>query len=263
MSEHDHDFDEFLRRLLREEADAVEPAGDGLERIQARLTRPRPALVVWVMAVFSGAWHRLRGAAQSASVWLRTMAHATSARLRSARGGSWRDAGSRRWRSPAVLGAAAVVAVAASVLALSPLPRQAVSGTAALFHSFGGAHGGGGAGQGGGQAEGGGGAQPAPSATSSSPSGKHPHPHPSASPSPSAAPSPTPGSGNSTPPASPSPTPAASSTPCPSPSVTPSPGAGSSASPGPGACPTPTPTTTPTTGATTDPPSSPASTPGP
>ena len=43
MSGHGHDFDEFLRRVLQEQADAVEPGDDGLERIRARLTRPRPA----------------------------------------------------------------------------------------------------------------------------------------------------------------------------------------------------------------------------
>jgi hypothetical protein len=61
MSRHDGDFDEFLRHLLREEADAVEPADDGLERIRARLTRPRPAPVAWVMAVFSGTGQRAAG----------------------------------------------------------------------------------------------------------------------------------------------------------------------------------------------------------
>jgi hypothetical protein len=256
MSEHDHDFDELLRRLLREEADAVEPAGDGLERIQSRLTRPRPALVVWVMAVFSGAWRRAQGAALSASAWLRSRASAASVRFLSPHGGR-----PLRWRSPAVLTAAGVVAVAGSVLALTPLPQQAVSGTAALFRSFGGAHGSG-AGQSGGQAEGGG-VPPLPGATSGSPPGKQAHPHPSASPTASMTPSPTPEPGSSSPASSPSPTPAPSSTPCPSPSVSPSPDPDSTASPSPGVCPIPTPTPAPTTGPTTDPPSSPTPTPVP
>ena len=93
MSGHGHDFDEFLRRVLQEQADAVEPADDGLERIRARLTRPRPAPIAWVMAVFSGAWRRVRGAALSASAWLRTLAGGTSARLRPPGGGR-----PRRWR---------------------------------------------------------------------------------------------------------------------------------------------------------------------
>src|SRR5580700_517483 len=176
----DHDFDEFLRRVLQEQANAVEPADDGLERIRARLTRPRPAPVAWVMAVFSGTGRRVPGAARSASAWLQTLPGAAQARLRWPRGGrlqSW-----RRWRSPAVLAAAGAVTVAASVLALTPLPGQAVSGTAALFRSLGGDHGNGGAGQGGGQAEGGSGPQPAPGAASGSPTGKQAHRHPSASP---------------------------------------------------------------------------------
>jgi hypothetical protein len=265
MSQHDRDFDELLRRVLREEAGAVEPAGDGLERIRARLTRPRSVPVAWVMAVFSGAWRRVQGAALSASAWLRMLADGTSARVRPPRGGrpwrwqgrlsGWLGAGPRRWRSPAVLAAAGVVAVVASVLALTPLPQQAVSGTAALFRSLGGAHGSGGPGQGGGLADGGSGGHPAPGTTSSSPPGKQAHRSPSASPSPSAVPNPTAssGSGGSSPAASPSPTPSASSSPCPSPSASPSPG--STPSPGSASCPppTPTPTTGSTTGPTTDP----------
>ena len=87
MSGHDHDFGEFLRRVLQEQADAVEPGDDGLERIRSRLTRPRPALLVWVMAVCSGAWRRVQGAALSASAWLRTLPDATLARLRPRHGG--------------------------------------------------------------------------------------------------------------------------------------------------------------------------------
>src|ERR1700733_6361453 len=87
MSGHDHGFDEFLRRVLREQADAVEPADDGLERIRSRLTRPRPAPIAWVMAVCSGAWRRVQGAALSASAWLQTLAGGTLARLRPPGGG--------------------------------------------------------------------------------------------------------------------------------------------------------------------------------
>jgi hypothetical protein len=247
MSGHDHDFDEFLRHVLREHADAVEPGDDGLERIRARLTRPRPAPLVWVMAVCSGAWRRVQGTALSAPAWLRTLADGTSARLRPPGGGR-----PRRWRSPAVLAACAAIAVVAGVLALTPLPQQAVSGTAGLIRSLGGGHAGGGAGHGGGQAAGSGG-QPAPGAASSSPAGKQAHRHPSASPGPSTVPSPTPdpGSASSSPAASSSPTPVSSSTPCPSASASPSPSPSSSPSPSPSPCATQT--TGPTTGPTTDP----------
>lgn len=236
MSEDDRDFDEFLRRVLREEAAAVQPADDGLERIRARLTRPRPVPVAWVMAVFSGAWRRVRGGAQSALAWLQTLPGAAHlARPRPPGGGR-----AGKWRSPVVLAACAAVAVTAGVLALTPLPQQAVSRTAALFRSLGGAHGSSGGSQGGGQAEGGGGPQPAPGPASSSPSGKPTH-RPVPSPSPSAVPSPTPGSSVS-PSAvtSPSPSPSSSPTPCPSASASPSPSPSPSASPSPGPCPTPT-----------------------
>jgi hypothetical protein len=253
MSQDDHDFDEFLRRLLREEVDAVQPAGDGLERIRARLTRPRPLPVAWVMAVSSGAWHRVLAGAESAAAWAAALPGA--ARVRLPRGGRLRG-----WRSPAVLAACAAVAVAAGVLALTPLPRQAMSGTAALFRSFGGVHGGA-AGHGGGQAEGGGSPQPVPRTSSSAPA-RRAHQQPSASPSPRVAPSPAP---DPAPGASVSPTPSATPTPTPSsspcPSASPSPSSGSTPDPGSGGCPTPTPT--PTAGPTTGPTSSPTPTPDP
>ena len=37
MNQHDSDFGELLRLALHAEADSIEPAGDGLERIRARL----------------------------------------------------------------------------------------------------------------------------------------------------------------------------------------------------------------------------------
>jgi hypothetical protein len=251
MSQHDHDFDEFLRRALHEAANSVEPADDGLERIRARLTRPHPAPVAWVMTVFSAAWRWMLNAGRSAAARVQAVSGTVSARLRPPPGGP------QRWRSPAVLAAAAVVAVTAGVLAVTPLPQQAVSGTAALFRSIGAGHGGSPGHRGGGQAEGGSGVVPLPG-TSSSAAPRPSHRHHPASPSPGVTPSPTPdpaptGSPSPSPSVSPSPTP----TPCPSPSVspspTPSPGTGSAS------CPSPTPST----GATTDPGSGSTPTPDP
>ena len=203
MSRHDHDFDEFLRRLLREEADAVEPADDGLERIRARLTRPRPAPVAWVMAVFSGTGRRVQGAARSASVWLQTLPGAAQARLRSPQGGR-----SQRWRSPAVLAACAAIAVAAGVLALTPLPQQAVSGTAALFRSLGGGHAGGGAARAAARRRAAA-AAAGPRPSVQQPAGQAGTPAPIGQPGPSAVPSPAPdsASASSSAAASPSPSP--------------------------------------------------------
>jgi hypothetical protein len=252
MSQHDDDFDVFLRRVLHEEANAVEPGGDGLERIQARLTRPRPAPVAWVMAVFSGTWHRVLGAARSASARLQTLPGAEQVlrwqqalpgvaqvrRLRWPRGDR-----TRSWRSPAVLTAAAAVAVAAGVLALTPLPHAALSGTAGLFRVIEGGHGGGTAGHGGGQAEGSSGTQPGPAPASSSPAGNRAHP--SASPSPSATRSraATPAPTSPSAPASPTPTPSSGASPCPSASASPTPTPTPSPSPSP--CPSVSPSGSP------------------
>jgi hypothetical protein len=49
--------EERLRRALRAAAESVEPAGDGLERIRGRLTRPRPLAVAWLMAGWTDVAH--------------------------------------------------------------------------------------------------------------------------------------------------------------------------------------------------------------
>jgi hypothetical protein len=50
MSQHHRDHEDVLRRALHSAVDSMEVSGDGLERIQARLTTPRPAPLAWVMA---------------------------------------------------------------------------------------------------------------------------------------------------------------------------------------------------------------------
>lgn len=232
MSQHDDHFDEFLRRVLHEEANAVEPGDDGLERIRARLTRPRPVPVAWVMAVASGTGRRVQGAWGSASAWLRTLPGGAPAPPRSAPDGQ-----PRRWRSPVVLAAAGAVVVVVGILAFTPLPQQAASATAALFRSIGGAHGSGPGGHGG-QAEGSSTGQPSSGAPSSSPPGKRAAASPSPSATRSRPASPAPASPSATVSPTPSPTPTPSSSPCPSPSPTPTPT--SSPSTGSTACPTPT-----------------------
>jgi hypothetical protein len=54
------EHEELLRRALRVAADSVEPAGDGLERIRARLTTPRPAVAAWMMSGTESAVLRMR-----------------------------------------------------------------------------------------------------------------------------------------------------------------------------------------------------------
>ena len=135
MNQRDRDYEELLRRALRASADSVVPAEDGLERIRARLSTPHPSLVAWMMAGFSEAASRAAAGLQSASDWLRPIPGAARERLRVTRPGP-RRGGLARLRPTAVL-AIAVFVVAGGALALTPLPGQAISQTAALFRSLG------------------------------------------------------------------------------------------------------------------------------
>jgi hypothetical protein len=50
--------EEALRRALFSAAQSIEPAADGFERIQARLSTPRPTLIAWIEGVWSHLLHR-------------------------------------------------------------------------------------------------------------------------------------------------------------------------------------------------------------
>ena len=81
MMRQDHEYDEVLRRALHSAADLVEPSADGLERIRARLTRPRPTLVAWVIVGYAEAVRPVLGFLQPVLVWLQaTLASAVSAK---------------------------------------------------------------------------------------------------------------------------------------------------------------------------------------
>jgi len=267
MTQRDRDLDEILRRALHAAAGSVQPADDGLDRIQARLTTPRPLLVAWVMAAWAAVARRTAGALSSVSTWRQSVPGAVRGPGH-ARPSPW------RLRPAAVLAMAAFV-VAAAVIALTPLPQQAMSQTASLIHSLSGgqpsvpagAVGGGVNGQGTGLAPGR--ASPA-GAVSSGPGGQQHAAAPcTAAPSPAAlAPAVCPDS--------PAP---ASSTACPSPAVTapssagatpdatPSGSAAPAGCPGTSASPTPTGTSSPTPTAdptpTTTPTGTPSTTPSP
>src|SRR6185312_6802686 len=73
MSQHSGDYEDFLRGALHAAVDSVEPAGDGLERIRARLTTPRPLPVAWLMAACSWVATYARGSLDSVSAWLQTV----------------------------------------------------------------------------------------------------------------------------------------------------------------------------------------------
>jgi hypothetical protein len=59
-----------LRRALHAAADAIEPGMDGLERIQLRLSRPRPFALAWAEAAWTDVQLRLLPGWQSALDWL-------------------------------------------------------------------------------------------------------------------------------------------------------------------------------------------------
>jgi hypothetical protein len=71
------DHEERLRRALRAAADSVEPAADGLGRIRARLTPPRPVIAAWMVSQAEPAVLRLR----LAVTWLRLRLGLTDGRI--------------------------------------------------------------------------------------------------------------------------------------------------------------------------------------
>lgn len=65
MTHPTREHEERLRRALRAAADSVEPAADGLGRIRARLTPPRPLVAAWMVSGTEPAALRLRFALTS------------------------------------------------------------------------------------------------------------------------------------------------------------------------------------------------------
>ena len=245
MSQRDRDYDEILRRALHAAANSVEPAEDGLERIRARLTTPYPMPLAWVMAGCSQLARYAAGAPQSALAWLETVLGGVRERFRAAQPGL--PPGRRpAWLRPAVAAAIAAVVVIAGALALTPLPQQAISQTAAFVRYLeNGGSAGGTAAPGG---SGPGAAGPAGGAVVPSPVHQHPAPPPCVVPTPAltssaASPATSPSSTICPSPAG-SPSPIATPSPIasPSPIATPSP----IASPSPTVCPSPTASPSPT-----------------
>src|SRR5450755_106192 len=256
MRQREFDYDEILRRALRAAADGIEPSGDGLERIRARLTTPRPLTSAWLMAGYTDvalpALARLWSALESLRGWLRpAIGRAGQTRTSNRAPGGRPSRGTLvhryGWLRPAAVATAIVIAVAGG-FALSQLPGAiSNSGAENLPLSNSGTH------PHGGSVDSGSASQlPGPSKTSGNWAGLHPTPSASASCGPSA---PRRASGSQ-----PTPTPTPSRIPSPTPSATPSPTA--TPTPTPTATPSGTPTATPTsTGAVASTPASPALTP--
>jgi hypothetical protein len=82
MSQHHRDHEDVLRRALHSAVDSMEVSGDGLERIQARLTTPRPAPLAWVMAAPSEVARRALIGLSAVWAWLQPLAAWMVARAR-------------------------------------------------------------------------------------------------------------------------------------------------------------------------------------
>ncbi len=78
-----HEYEDVLRRALREAAGRVDPAADGLDRIYSRLSEPWLRRHSWL---FRSAWGdlvcRALIRAEPAGQWLRSAPHAVAARAR-------------------------------------------------------------------------------------------------------------------------------------------------------------------------------------
>ena len=238
MRQREFDYDDILSRALRTAADGIEPSGDGLERIRARLTTPRPLAAAWLMAGYTDvalpAFARLWSTLGSLRVWLRPDAGRSAQTRAGYRHLAPGPALVRRygWLRPAAVATAIVIAVAGG-FALSQLPRAiSNSGAENLPLSNNGTH------PHGGSVNSGAASQfPGPSKTSGAGAGIL-HPSPSAS----ATCSPGPKRRGSSSHPAPKPTPSRTATP--TPTVTPSPTVTPTPTPTDTGTPSPTPTST-------------------
>lgn len=243
--------EDILRRALREAAGSVEPTPDGLSRIQARLSPPRPLLAAWLVAAWETmsqfvmlrlefAMPRLEPMRVTLVNWLDTALPTVDRQLRPAFGwliaalawlgrmvkpqsGSEERPSRYAWVRPVAAMAIVVLVAVAGGLALSGLPSQiARDGWSSVFSGQ--THGPGGGAHSPGVT--GGGKHYQPTSGTSSTSGTAPTPTPTlngsskAKTTPKATPPPNP----SSPASSPSPSPTSSPSPSPTPSPTPSPG---------------------------------------
>ena len=240
MMQLEHEYDDVLRRVLHAAADLVEPSPDGLERIRARLTRPQPAVIAWLLAGYSDLVTPARGWAQSAVNWaqpvlnwlrpflgrlqpfldrLRVALGSVIERFRPARPDAAHPRRRYAWLRPAAAMGTAVFVVAMGAFALTALP-QVISSSNVFVLPF---TGGGSAGPGGaGGVNGHGAPLPGPQVFPAPSFSGGQSPRTEVAPTCSVAPSTVP------PPASPSPTTPPPTSPSPSASPSPSPSASNS-----------------------------------
>ena len=140
MSTLQHDYEAILRRSLHAAGDSVEPAGDGLQQIRARLRKPRPFVVAWLLADCELA-RPLFSAVEAAADWYLQVLRRSGDALRPfaerfgpARTGAGRGLARLGWLRPAAAMAMAIFVVATGVFAALELPQ--VSETGALQLPF-------------------------------------------------------------------------------------------------------------------------------
>jgi hypothetical protein len=220
------DHDAYLRAALHAAADSLEPRGDGLERIRARLQHTRPRAIVWLHAAWDTLRLRAPAALQDAfyrldtgllAAWDRFVPAVTPGKHRSRAEG---------WLRPLAAMAVVIFIVAAGTYVAIDV-STAVSPSSSNSHPRGGQPG-----------AGGGHPTASPSLTPSHPASsagsgtrtRHPSASPTCLPSASPGPSALPGCASAT---SPEPSPSASVSPSPSPTPTPSASTSNGSSPSP------------------------------
>src|SRR6266568_557621 len=137
MHQREHDHEEILRRALRSAADLVEPSADGLERIRARLSPPRPAFLAWVMVGYAEAVKPLLGYLDPLVEWLRAALGPIIERFKPARPDAAHPQRRYAWLRPAAAMATAVFVVAMGAFALTALPQVISQSGAFSFHIIG------------------------------------------------------------------------------------------------------------------------------
>ena len=132
MTQHDPEFEDFLRRALCEAAESVRPSPDSLPRIRERLFVPYPAPVAWLVVAYGEVIKYTLGWLASAGLRLRELLAAGNERARAAL-----PSALPRWRrltpgrpAPVLLVSALVLAL--SMAALAPVARQPPAGNDAL-----------------------------------------------------------------------------------------------------------------------------------
>jgi hypothetical protein len=123
MTQRNHEYDEVLRRALRSAADLVEPSADGLERIRARLTTPRPAPFAWVLVWYAEAVSPVLGYLQPFLAWLQATLSPVIERFKPERPDAAHPQRRYAWLRPAAAMGTAVFVVAMGAFALTALPQ--------------------------------------------------------------------------------------------------------------------------------------------